>query len=101
MASWTQNTNVNILVYTPLQLVTLRKVVFPGIFTGISATDSLYDDESVWRIMERMKELREAEFRKSMNKKIKLRSKGYEDEIIKKDTWCITRTKIRMLGWAQ
>jgi hypothetical protein len=38
MASWTHNTNVNVLGYTPLQLVTSKNVVFPGITTGTPAT---------------------------------------------------------------
>ena len=47
MASWTHNTNVNVLGYTPLQLVTSKNVVFPGMTTGTPATDSLYDDDRV------------------------------------------------------
>ena len=47
MSSWTHNTNVNILGYTPLQIVMGKNVVFPGLSTGSIATDSLYDDELV------------------------------------------------------
>ena len=52
MAAWTHNTNVNILGFTPLQLVTGKNVVFPGISTGNMATQSLYDDERVRMINE-------------------------------------------------
>ena len=61
-------------------------MVFPGITTGTLATDSLYDDESVRRIMERhyemMKKFREAEFSKKLQKARDTRLKGYEDKII-------------------
>ena len=53
VASWTHNTNVNVLGYSPLQLVTGKSMVFPGFATGNEGTDSLYDDEMVRRIMER------------------------------------------------
>ena len=52
MAAWTHNSNVNILGYTPLQLATGKNITFPGISTANEATESLYDDELVRRIME-------------------------------------------------
>ena len=58
-------------------------MVFPGFTTGNEATDSLYDDEMVKRIMERhyemMKEFREQDFTKKLKKAKHTRSKGYED----------------------
>ena len=55
--------------------------------TGDAATDSLYDDETVRKIMERhyelMKKFREAEFSRKLNRARETRLKGYEDEIIK------------------
>ena len=81
MASWTHNSNVNVHGYTPLQLVTGKNVVFPGLSTGDEATDSLYDDELVWKIMERhyeiMKEFRELEFSKKLVRDKGTRTKGY------------------------
>ena len=72
MASWTHNTNVNVLGYSHLQLVTGKKMVFPAFVTGNKAKDSLYDDEMVRKIMERhyemMKEFREQEFTKKLRK---------------------------------
>ena len=47
MSSWTHNMNVNVHGFTPLQLVTGKSVIFPGILTGTVATDSLYRDELV------------------------------------------------------
>ena len=47
MAAWTHNTNVNKLGYSPLQLVTGKSIVLPGLTTGNIATDSLYDDEAL------------------------------------------------------
>merc|ERR1712105_451642 len=51
------------------------------------ATESLYDDESIRRIMERhhemTKEFRQAEFTKKLKKAKDTRSKGYKDIILK------------------
>ena len=52
MASWTHNTNVNTLGYCPLQLITGKSIILPGLTSGNLATESLYDDEAVRRIME-------------------------------------------------
>ena len=83
MASWTHNTNVNTLGYSPLQLMTGKSIVLPGLTSGNMATESLYDDESIRRIMERhhemTKEFRQAEFTKKLRKAKDTRSKGYED----------------------
>ena len=66
MASWTYNTNMNVLGFQPLQLVTGKSVMIPGLKMGDLATDSLYDDEMIRNIMEcnytMMKEIRELEF---------------------------------------
>ena len=75
------------LGYSPLQLVTSKSVVFPEFVTGNEATDSLYDDEMVRKIIERhykmMKEFREQEFTKKLRKTRHTRSKGNEDVKIK------------------
>ena len=52
MASWTYNTNVNVLGYSPLQLVTGKSIVLPGLNNGNVVTGSEYDDEAVRKIME-------------------------------------------------
>ena len=80
MASWTLNTNVNVLGYSPLQLVTGKSIVLPGLNNGNVVTESEYDDEAVRKIIERhygmMKKFRQLEFGKKLKK---ARSKGYED----------------------
>ena len=53
MAAWTHNTNVNVLGYNPMTLVTGKSVVMPGITTGNLATESMFDSEAVKKIMER------------------------------------------------
>ena len=53
MAIWTHNTNVNVLGYEPMRLVTGRSVIFTGISVGNLATESLFDSEAVAKIMER------------------------------------------------
>ena len=89
MAAWTHNLNVNILGFTPLQLATGKNVIFPGISTANEASESLYDDELVRKIMERhrevMKQFREQEFSRKLEIALKTRSKGYEDEILKEE----------------
>ena len=66
--------------------MTGKSIVFPGLTTGDIATDSLYDDEGVRKIMERhydlMKKFREAEFSRKLKTAMAARSKGYEDEMI-------------------
>ena len=52
MASWTHNTNVNTFGYSPLQLVTGKSIVLPGLNNGNIVTESEYDDEAIRRIME-------------------------------------------------
>ena len=83
MASWTHNTNVNVLGFQPLQLVTGKSVMIPGLTMGDMATDSLYDDEMIRNIMERhytiMKEFRELKFSKKLRRASKTRRKEYED----------------------
>ena len=83
MASWTHNTNVNVLGFPPLPLMTVKSVTFPGLMMGDMATDLMYDDEMIRRIMEchyaMMKDFRELEFSKKLRKASKTRMKGYED----------------------
>ena len=87
MASWTHNTNQNTHGFSPLQLVTGKSIVLPGLSNGNLATESLYDDESIRRIMERhyemLKEFRQAEFTKKLERAKDTRSKGYEDTILR------------------
>ena len=88
MASWTHNTNLNVLGFQLLQLVTGKSVMIPGLTMGDMATDSLYDDEMIRNIMEchymMRKEFRELEFSKKLRKANKTRMKGYEDTKINK-----------------
>ena len=57
--------------------------MIPGLTMGDMATDSMYDDEMIRRIMEHhyamMKDFRELEFSKKLRKASKTRMKGYED----------------------
>ena len=71
--------------------MTGKSIVLPGLTTGNEATDSLYDNETVRQIMERhfelMKEFREAEFTRKLEKENNTRSKGYKDVILKEGDW--------------
>merc|ERR1712237_308817 len=72
MASWTHNTNQNTRGYSPLQLVTGKCIVLPGLSNGNLATESLYDNEAIRRIMERhhevLKQYRQIEFTKKLER---------------------------------
>ena len=46
-AAWTHNTSVNKLGYSPLQLVTGKAVLIPGLTCGNVATESMRDSEAV------------------------------------------------------
>ena len=69
MESSTHNTNVIVLGFSPLQLVTGKSIVLPGLNNSNVATDSEYDDEAIRKMMEQhygmMKEFRELEFSKN------------------------------------
>ena len=51
-ASWTHNTSVNKLSYSPLQLVTGKAVTLPGLTTGNVSTESMTDCEAVQCMLE-------------------------------------------------
>ena len=67
-ASWTHNTSVNKLGYSPLQLATGKAVMIPGLTMGSVATESMTDAEAVKKIMETLTktiaEFRETDMRK-------------------------------------
>lgn len=53
-AAWTHNTNVNILGYIFLQLVTGKSCNLPGLKMSNEATESVLETETVQRVMERL-----------------------------------------------
>ena len=83
LAGWCHNTNVNRLGYSPLQLVTGKAVIFPGITTGNIASDSSFDSESVKKIMMRhmamMKEFQVAEYTDKLESVLKYNSKSWQN----------------------
>ena len=83
MASWIQNTNVNVLGFQSLQLVTVKNVMIPSLTMGNIVTDSVY--EIIREIMERhylmMREFRQLEFSKKLSQASKTRMKGYEEDM--------------------
>ena len=78
LASWTHNTNVSILGYEPMRLVTGKSVNIPGVTVGTEATDCLFDSEAVQKIMERhhtfIKKFREHEYSDKIKKAAQSRS---------------------------
>ena len=63
-ASWTHNTGINKLGYSPLQLATGKTELIPGLTIGNVATESMTDAEAVKKIMETLTKTI-AEFRKT------------------------------------
>ena len=53
-ASWTHNTSVNKLCFSPLKLVTGKAVTLPGLTTGKMASESMTDSDVVQKTMERL-----------------------------------------------
>ena len=78
LAAWTHNTNVNVLGYEPMRLVTGKSVNIPGVTVGNDATDSLFDSEAVQKIMERhhdfIKKFREVEYSEKIKKAASVRT---------------------------
>ena len=71
----------------PLQLMTGKSIVLPGLVTGNLTMESLYDDEVVRMIMERhsemMKGFIEVEFSRKLERASNTRSRGHEDIVLK------------------
>ena len=53
-ASWTYNTSINKLGYSPLQLMTGKAVTLPGLTKGNVATERMTESEAVQRTMENL-----------------------------------------------
>ena len=70
-ASWTHNTSVNKLGYSPLQLMTGKAVTLPGLTTGNVATESMTDTEAVQRTMENLVKITSEFCEADMNCKLK------------------------------
>ena len=87
-ASWTHNTSVNKLGYSPLQLMTGKAVSLPDLTTGNVATESMTDSEVVQRTMENLTkitaEFREANMRRKLKECQGIRVQSYQhlDEYI-------------------
>jgi hypothetical protein len=81
MASWAHNTNVNILGYDPMSLVTGKSVTFPGVTTGNIATESGFDSDNIKHIMDNhhkvTRAFREAEYTSKINKISEIPSKPF------------------------
>ena len=70
-ATWTHNTSINKLSYSPLQLVTGKSVTLPGLTTGNVSTESMTDCEAVQRTLKTLNKT-VSEFRKAdMRRKLK------------------------------
>ena len=83
MASWTHNTNTNVLGFDPLSLVTGKSVTFPGISHGNEATESMFDSEAVKKIMERhhevTKKFREVEYSSKLHRASRQQNRSFND----------------------
>ena len=83
LASWTHNTNVNVLGYDPMSLVTGKSVMYPGVTVGNLATDCAFSSENVQQIMERHKRVteifRQDEYSSKLKMAEKVRSRPYQN----------------------
>ena len=83
LAGWCHNTNINRLGYSPMQLVTGKSVIFPGLSTGTISSDSPFDSEYVRQIMirhiELMKEFQVAEYSEKLNNVLKKGGKSWQN----------------------
>ena len=83
LAAWAHNTNVNVLGYDPMSLVTGKAVSFPGVTTVTVATDLAFSSEHIQRIMERHKEVtenfRKEEYSKNIKQAEKARKSSYQE----------------------
>ena len=70
-ASWTHNTLVNKLGYSPLELMTGRALTLPGLTTGNVATESMTDSEAVQRTMENLAKITSEFCEANMKRKLK------------------------------
>ena len=80
-ASWIHNTNIMVSCYNPLTLITGKSVVHSGISKENVATESMYEDEEVRKVIkshfEISKEFREIEFGFKIDKAMSARMKGF------------------------
>ena len=69
-AAWVHNSSVNKLGYTPLQLVTRKSVLLPGLTKGNAGTESMTECEAMQQTMERLSwtvsEFHEAEMQRKL-----------------------------------
>ena len=81
-ATWTHNSSVNELGYTPLQLATGKAVTLPGLTTGNKSTESMTDCDTVQRTMETSNkvtsEFREADMRRKLKECQGIRTQAYQ-----------------------
>lgn len=83
-AAWCHNTNITVKGYAPLQLLTGRAVVVPGITNGNVATESLISEsEAVRRHIENQKEVnmkyREIEYGEKLKIALNSRNASFND----------------------
>ena len=83
-AAWCHNTNITVKGYAPLQLLTGRAVVVPGITNGNVATESLISEsEAVRRHIENQKEInkkyREVEYGEKLKVALNARNASFNN----------------------
>jgi hypothetical protein len=91
MACWAHNTNVNVLGYSPMSLVTGQSVVYPGVTTGNIATESVFTSDSIKAIMENhhkvTKAFREAEYSSKLEKASKVVARPFSKTTLEEGDW--------------
>ena len=99
MAAWTHNTNTSILGYNPMQLVTGKAVMIPGISTGNVAKESMFDSENVKLMMERhhmiTKQFREAEYSSKLKRASQQQNNRFNDVIYQEGDMVFYQDKMK------
>jgi hypothetical protein len=99
MAAWAHNTNVNLLEYNPMSLVTEKSDVFLGVSTENLTTDSQFDSESVKKIMENhhrvTREFRKAEYGAKLDKASKVDNRVFNKGKLEEDNWVFYQDRMK------
>ena len=83
-ASWTHNTGINKLGYSPMQLATGKTILIPGMTIGNVATESMTDAEAVKITIETLTktivELRETDMKKKLKECQRVKVMAYQHQ---------------------
>ena len=105
IAAWSQNTNVNKLDYSPMQLQLGKAVTLPGLIEGNIVTDSPFDSELVEKLITNaknaIKNFCTENYKQKISEAAATRVPRYKGRVYKKGKKFIFREKIKRDGQDQ